>query len=118
MRLARVGRSGSQAGGLSQGSWGGPAETAETFSAFLADTGRGPFLRTGDLGFQMEGELFVTGRVKDLVVIRGRNYYPEDIEATVQDSHPALLRGRGAAFSGTPESGGSERLIVAQEVDR
>ncbi|HZC09855.1 MAG TPA: acyltransferase domain-containing protein, partial [Mycobacterium sp.] len=102
---------------IAQGYVDGPAKTEETFSAFLADTGRGPFLRTGDLGFQMEGELFITGRLKDLIVIRGRNYYPEDIEATVQDSHPALLRGRGAAFAGTP-SGGSERLIVAHEVDR
>ncbi|MBO0879392.1 MAG: fatty acyl-AMP ligase, partial [Mycobacterium sp.] len=94
-------------GSIAQGYWDRPAETAETFAAFLAgtgasgraDIGRGPFLRTGDLGFQLDGELFVTGRLKDLIVIRGRNYYPEDIEATVQDSHPALLRGRGAAFS-------------------
>jgi amino acid adenylation domain-containing protein len=105
-------------GSVAEGYRGRPAETEETFSAFLADTGRGPFLRTGDLGFDLDGELFVTGRLKDLIVIRGRNYYPEDVEATAQDSHPALLRGRGAAFSGTPQSGGSERLIVAQEVDR
>jgi amino acid adenylation domain-containing protein len=104
-------------GSIAQGYVGGSAKTEETFSAFLADSGRGPFLRTGDLGFQLDGELFITGRLKDLIVIRGRNYYPEDIEATVQDCHPALLRGRGAAFAGTP-SGGSERLIVAQEVDR
>ncbi len=108
-------------GSIAQGYWGRPAETEQAFSAFLASTGaasgKGPFLRTGDLGFQMEGELFVTGRLKDLIVIRGRNYYPEDIEATAQDSHPTLLRGRGAAFSGT-QSGGSEQLIVAQEVDR
>jgi len=108
-------------GSIGQGYLSGPAESAETFSAFLegagADIRKGPFLRTGDLGFQMEGELFITGRLKDLIVIRGRNYYPEDIEATVQDSHPALMRGRGAAFAGTP-SGGSERLIVAQEVER
>lgn len=86
-------------GSIAQGYLGRPAETAETFSAFLASTGtatgKGPFLRTGDLGFQMDGELFLTGRLKDLVVIRGRNYYPEDIERTAQDSHPALLRGRG-----------------------
>ena len=105
-------------GSIAQGYLGRPAETEETFSAFLASTGKGPFLRTGDLGFQMDGELFLTGRLKDLVVIRGRNYYPEDIERTAQDSHPALLRGRGAAFSGTPQSGASEPLIVAQEVDR
>ena len=118
MRAGEVGEIWLAGGSIAQGYWGRPAETEETFSAFLADTGRGPFLRTGDLGFQLEGELFITGRLKDLIVIRGRNYYPEDIEATVQDSHPALLRGRGAAFSGTPQSGGPERLIVAQEVDR
>ena len=105
-------------GSVAQGYWGRPAETEETFSAFLSDTGRGPFLRTGDLGFQLEGELFVTGRLKDLIVIRGRNHYPEDIEATVQDSHPALLRGRGAAFSVTPRSSSAEQLVVVQEVDR
>src|SRR6201996_2276787 len=108
-------------GSIAQGYLGRPAETEETFSAFLASTGtatgKGPFLRTGDLGFLLDGELFVTGRLKDLIVIRGRNYYPEDIEATAQDSHRALLRGRGAAFAG-PQSGGPERLIVAQEVDR
>jgi phthiocerol/phenolphthiocerol synthesis type-I polyketide synthase C len=105
-------------GSVAQGYWGRPAETEETFSAFLSDTGRGPFLRTGDLGFQLEGELFVTGRLKDLIVIRGRNYYSEDVEATVQDSHPALLRGRGAAFSVTPRSSSTEQLVVVQEVDR
>ena len=103
---------------VAQGYWGKPAETEETFSAFLSDTGRGPFLRTGDLGFMLEGELFVTGRLKDLIIIRGRNYYPEDIEATVQDSHPALLRGRGAAFSVPPRTGSAEQLVVVQEVDR
>jgi phthiocerol/phenolphthiocerol synthesis type-I polyketide synthase C len=109
-------------GSIAQGYWGKPAETAETFSAFLVttgtDTGKGPYLRTGDLGFQLEGELFITGRLKDLIVIRGRNYYPEDIEASVQDSHPALLRGRGAAFSVTPRSSPAEQLVVVQEVDR
>ncbi|HXS85984.1 MAG TPA: SDR family NAD(P)-dependent oxidoreductase [Mycobacterium sp.] len=105
-------------GSVAQGYWGKPAETAETFNAFLADTGRGPFLRTGDLGFHLDGELFVSGRLKDLIVIRGRNHYPEDIEATVQDSHDALLRGRGAAFSVTLDSDAGEQLVVVQEVDR
>jgi phthiocerol/phenolphthiocerol synthesis type-I polyketide synthase C len=105
-------------GSVAQGYWDRLAETDETFSAFLADTGRGPFLRTGDLGFQMEGELFITGRLKDLIIIRGRNYYAEDIEITVQDSHPALLRGRGAAFSVPPRTGSAEQLVVVQEVDR
>jgi phthiocerol/phenolphthiocerol synthesis type-I polyketide synthase C len=113
-------------GSIAQGYWGRPAETAETFAAFLASTGadtkadigQGPFLRTGDLGFQLEGELFVTGRLKDLIVLRGRNYYPGDIETTVQDSHPALLRGRGAAFSVAPPPSPAEQLVVVQEVDR
>ncbi|MFZ0718964.1 SDR family NAD(P)-dependent oxidoreductase [Mycobacterium sp.] len=105
-------------GSVAQGYWSKPAETAETFNAFLADSGRGPFLRTGDLGFHLDGELFVSGRLKDLIVIRGRNHYPEDIEATVQDSHGALLRGRGAAFSITLDSNSSEQLVVVQEVDR
>ena len=105
-------------GSIAQGYWGKPTETAETFHAFLADSGRGPFLRTGDLGFHLDGELFVSGRLKDLIVIRGRNHYPEDIEATAQDSHDALLRGRGAAFSITRDSDSTEQLVIVQEVDR
>ncbi len=105
-------------GSVAKGYWGKPSETAETFNAVLADTGRGPFLRTGDLGFHLDGELFVSGRLKDLIVIRGRNHYPEDIEATVQDSHDALLRGRGAAFSITLDSDPGEQLVVVQELDR
>jgi phthiocerol/phenolphthiocerol synthesis type-I polyketide synthase C len=105
-------------GSVAKGYWGKPAETAQTFHAFLTDSGRGPFLRTGDLGFHLDGELFVSGRLKDLIVIRGRNHYPEDIEATVQDSHDALLRGRGAAFSITLDSDSTEQLVVVQEVDR
>ena len=76
----------------------------------------GPFLRTGDLGFVRDGELFVTGRVKDLIVIRGRNHYPEDIEATVQQVHAGLRPGCGAAFETGPD--GQARLVVVQEVDR
>ncbi|MGV0838479.1 beta-ketoacyl synthase N-terminal-like domain-containing protein [Mycolicibacterium thermoresistibile] len=103
---------------VAQGYLGKPAESAETFSAFLSDSGRGPFLRTGDYGFLLDGELFVTGRLKDLIIIRGRNYHPNDIEATVQETHPALMNGRGAAFAVTPDSGGPEQLVMIQEVDR
>jgi phthiocerol/phenolphthiocerol synthesis type-I polyketide synthase C len=98
--------------------WGRPAESADTFSASLSDSGRGPFLRTGDLGFVRDGELFITGRLKDLIIIRGRNHFPEDIESTVQSSHPALLPGRGAAFSVAPHNGAAEHLVVVQEVIR
>ncbi|RPH89298.1 MAG: AMP-dependent synthetase, partial [Chroococcales cyanobacterium metabat2.561] len=79
-------------------------------------TGAGPFLRTGDLGFIKDGELFVTGRLKEIILIRGRNNYPQDIEYTVQNSHPALRPSCGAAF--TVEVKGEERLVVVQEVER
>ena len=101
---------------VARGYWNRPQETAETFGAVRADTGEGPFLRTGDLGFVREGQLFVTGRLKDLIIIRGLNHYPQDIERTVEASHPALRAGAGAAFSVT--AAGEERLVVVQELDR
>jgi acyl-CoA synthetase (AMP-forming)/AMP-acid ligase II len=101
---------------VAQGYWNQLEETKHTFQAYLADTGEGPFLRTGDLGFLKAGELFVTGRLKDLIIIRGRNHYPQDIELTVEQSHPALRPGCGAAFS--VEVDGDERLVVVQEVER
>ncbi|MBN1219684.1 MAG: SDR family NAD(P)-dependent oxidoreductase [Anaerolineae bacterium] len=101
---------------VTQGYWRQVEETRQTFQAYLADTGEGPFLRTGDLGFLHEGRLFVTGRLKDLIIIRGRNYYPQDIELTVEQSHPALQPGSGAAFS--VESAGEERLVIVYEVKR
>ena len=102
---------------VAQGYWGKPEQTEEAFEAYLAETGRGPFFRTGDLGFFCSGELFLTGRRKDLIIIRGSNHYPEDIELTVQACHPALLRGRGAVFSAAPEPDVAEQLIVVQEVN-
>ncbi|HEY9887629.1 MAG TPA: AMP-binding protein [Candidatus Obscuribacterales bacterium] len=102
-------------GSVAQGYWQQPAQTAESFHAQTAD-GQGPFLRTGDLGFLEGGELFVTGRRKELIIIRGRNYYPKDIEATVEAAHEALRPDAGAAFALT--IGGQERLVVVQEVER
>ncbi|HBB32494.1 MAG TPA: AMP-dependent synthetase [Cyanobacteria bacterium UBA8803] len=101
---------------VAQGYWQRPEETKETFQAYLADTGEGPFLRTGDLGFVKDGELFITGRIKDLIIIRGTNHYPQDIEWTVQQVHSALRPDYGAAFS--LEVGGEERLVILQEVER
>ncbi|PYQ61978.1 MAG: hypothetical protein DMF53_14145, partial [Acidobacteria bacterium] len=95
---------------VAQGYWRRPEETERTFGARLAG-GEGPFLRTGDLGFVADGELFVTGRLKDLIILRGRNHYPQDIELTVERSHPALRPGCGAAFA--VEREGEERLVVA-----
>ncbi|MEH2034162.1 MAG: AMP-binding protein [Nostoc sp.] len=103
-------------GSTAQGYWQKPQETQETFYACLDDTGGGSFLRTGDLGFLHNGELFVTGRLKDLIVIRGRNYYPQDIELTVQESHSALRQSCGAVFAIEVE--GEERIVVAQEIER
>lgn len=101
---------------VAQGYWQRPAETAATFGATLADTGEGPFLRSGDLGFLHDGELFVTGRLKDLIIIRGRNYYPQDLEATAEQAHPALQPASTAAFS--IEEGDAEQLILVAEVER
>ncbi len=101
---------------VAQGYWNRPEETQTTFRAYLADTGEGPFLRTGDLGFVQDGELFVTGRLKDLIIIRGRNHYPQDIELTVEQSHPVVQQGCTATFS--VEFNGQERLVVACEVER
>ena len=86
------------------------------YRAYLADSGEGPFLRTGDLGFLKDGELFVTGRLKDLIIIAGRNLYPHDIELTVEQSHPAIRPGCCAAFSVNVAD--EERLVVAAEIER
>ncbi|MDH3603252.1 MAG: fatty acyl-AMP ligase, partial [Candidatus Tectomicrobia bacterium] len=101
---------------VAQGYWQRPTSTAETFQAFLADSGAGPFLRTGDLGFLYQGELFITGRMKDIVIVRGHNHCPQDIELTVEQSHAALRPNCGAAFSVEVES--EERVVVVQEVER
>ncbi|ACB53106.1 AMP-dependent synthetase and ligase [Crocosphaera subtropica ATCC 51142] len=104
-------------GSVAKGYWQKPDKTKETFEAYLSDTKEGPFLRTGDLGFlSSEKELFVTGRLKDVMIIRGRNHYPQDIELTVEQSHPALRSSCGAAF--VVGNTGNERLIIVQEVER
>ncbi len=102
---------------VARGYWGRPETTQETFRARLADDpDAGPFLRTGDLGFLRGGELFVTGRRKDLIIVRGRNLYPQDLELSTEPSHPALVPGGGVAFA--LEVHGEERLVLVFEVQR
>jgi amino acid adenylation domain-containing protein len=100
---------------VAAGYWNNPAATEKTFRAYLND-GTGPYLRTGDLGFLHGGDLFVTGRLKDCIILRGRNYYPQDIEVTVENSHPAVRRNGCAVFS-VPNAG-QETAVVVAEVDR
>jgi acyl-CoA synthetase (AMP-forming)/AMP-acid ligase II len=101
------------------GYWGMAEQSRETFQARLAgvhDDGRG-YLRTGDLGFLHDGELFITGRSKDLIIMRGRNLYPVDIEDSVRDSHP-LIRPGGVAAFGADVDGGGEQLVLFVEARR
>jgi acyl-CoA synthetase (AMP-forming)/AMP-acid ligase II len=108
---------------VAHGYWNQPEETEATFGAHLADTpangeqrGQGPFLRTGDLGFLQDGELFISGRWKDLIIIDGLNHYPQDIELTVEGSHPTVRPGCSAAFS--IDAQGREQLVIVAEVGR
>jgi len=100
---------------VTRGYWRKPEETETIFHAYTADTNEGPFLRTGDLGFLKDGVLFIAGRAKDLLIFRGRNYYPQDIELTVELSHHAIRPGCCVAFS--IEAAGSEQLVVLAEID-
>lgn len=100
---------------VGDGYWRQPNGSREVFEARLAD-GSGPFLRTGDLGFLHDGELFVTGRSKDLVIVHGGNHYPQDLEWTAEHAHTALRPGYGAAFSVDGPDG--EALVLALETER
>lgn len=111
----RVGEVWVQGPSVAMGYWNRPDATQQTFGARLTD-GDGPYLRTGDLGFLRDGELFVTGRIKDLIIVHGVNHYPQDIELTVTQSSPRLRTDAGAAFS--VEVGGKSQLIIVQEVER
>jgi acyl-CoA synthetase (AMP-forming)/AMP-acid ligase II len=100
---------------VASGYWNKNEETENTFRAYLTDTGEGPFLRTGDLGFLQDNQLFITGRLKDLIIIRGRNHYPHDIELTVEQCSPAIRPGCCAAFS--IDTAGKEQLVILIEID-
>jgi acyl-CoA synthetase (AMP-forming)/AMP-acid ligase II/alkylation response protein AidB-like acyl-CoA dehydrogenase/acyl carrier protein len=101
---------------VAHGYWQRPAETEATFGACLAKTGEGPFLRTGDLAFMRDGELFITGRLKDLIIINGRNVYPQDIEEVIEHTIDFIEPNMCAAFS--VEIGGQEKLAIVAEANR
>ncbi|MGB3405027.1 MAG: fatty acyl-AMP ligase [Microcoleaceae cyanobacterium] len=101
---------------IAQGYWQNSEATQQGFQATLADTKTSPFLRTGDLGFFDSGELFVTGRLKDVIIINGSNHYPQDIEWTVEQSHPLIRSNSSAGFS--VDVNGEERLVIVAEVER
>jgi acyl-CoA synthetase (AMP-forming)/AMP-acid ligase II/acyl carrier protein len=98
---------------IAQGYWNDAEETERVFRAKVAGE-EGIFLRTGDLGFIRDGQLYVTGRLKDVIIIRGRNHYPQDIEHTAEHSNEALLPGAAFAVSLDDE----ERLVIVNQVDR
>ncbi|MFZ5569697.1 MAG: fatty acyl-AMP ligase [Thermodesulfobacteriota bacterium] len=111
----RVGELWVQGPSVPGGYWGLTEESAATFEGRLADTDEGPFLRTGDLGFVMDGEVYLTGRLKDMIIIAGRNHYPNDIELTVQQSGAPVRLGACAAFSECIN--GVEELVIVAEAD-
>jgi len=100
---------------VAAGYWNKPRETAATFTAFLAGTTDGPYLRTGDLGCVAAGHLFVTGRIKDILIVRGLKHYPHDIEATAEGAHGSLRPGGCAAVA--IDLAGEESVAVIAEVD-
>jgi len=101
---------------VAAGYWNKPEETNRTFGARLTNSNNTNYLRTGDLGFFHENELYITGRLKDLIIIRGVNHYPNDIEFAIQKSIPELRQNGGAAFSITDND--NESLVIVHELER
>lgn len=102
---------------ITKGYWNRDEETAHTFHAMVDDNKQERvFLRTGDLGFMYQDELYIAGRIKDLIIIEGRNHYPQDIELTVEQCHEAIRTGCVAAFAVDTSDG--EQLVVVAEINR
>ena len=112
----RVGEIWVRGDSVALGYWNRPADTRAAFDARLKDHTDG-YLRTGDLGFVDDGQLFVTGRLKDLIILGGKNYYPQDLELAAERSHPSLRPGHAAAFA-MEQDHGPERLVIVLEVTR
>ncbi|TYB46424.1 fatty acyl-AMP ligase [Actinomadura chibensis] len=98
-------------GSVAAGYWANPAATGAAFGARTSG-GDGPYLRTGDLGFRFDGELYVTGRIKDLIIVNGRNIHAHDVEEAAREAHPAAL----AAAAFTVDAGDAEHVVVVQEI--
>lgn len=111
----RIGEIWIQGGSVGRGYWNRAEETAATFDVKLVGED-GRYMRSGDLGFMYEGQLYVCGRVKDLIIIRGSNHYPQDIELTVERASAAIRPGCVAAFALASDQG--ERVVVVAEIDR
>lgn len=99
---------------VTKGYWRREEETSQTFGGTLDEDGSGPYLRTGDLGVLIDGELFVAGRLKDLLIVRGFKHYPQDLEITVERQHPAIRPGCVAVFALEAHD---EHIAVAAELD-
>ena len=112
----RVGEIWARGNGIAKGYWQREEQTESTFKATLSDNPDKTYLRTGDLGFIKDNELYITGRIKDMMILWGRNHYPQHIEETVESCHPALRPNHGAAFS--VDVNGEEQLVVAHEINR
>ncbi len=102
---------------VAEGYWGLPELSAYELDAQLPCDGR-RFLRTGDLGVMIDGELFVTGRIKDVIIHRGVNHYPQDLELTAEESHPAVRPGGTAVFTVPGTETGDEHVVVLCELNR
>jgi acyl-CoA synthetase (AMP-forming)/AMP-acid ligase II len=103
---------------VARGYWGRAEQSREIFDARIADTGEGGYLRTGDLGFLDDGQLHITGRIKDVIILRGSNHYPQDLEATVEAVDAAVNPAGVAAFGFRDECSDEERVAIVAEVAR
>lgn len=101
---------------VAEGYWNNPEATEEVFQAALAAYPEERFLRTGDLGFIRQSELYITGRIKDVIIIAGRNHYPQDLELTVQNSHPAIRKEYIAMFQAV--KGDKDIVVAVAELNR
>jgi acyl-CoA synthetase (AMP-forming)/AMP-acid ligase II len=100
---------------VAMGYWNDAEQSERIFNAFLADTAQGPFLRSSDMGYLIDNDLYITGRIKDLIILRGRKLFPQDIEFSATRANP-LIRNHGvAAFS--IEDGHTEHLVILAELD-